>query len=103
GAKPWQTMLFVKLPLLWPSITLVAIISSISALQVFEEIFIMTHGKPLNASSTLVFQIYQTGLDTAGAMRMGYACAMGLVLFVILGIFTGFMMKTMHRFGYQAE
>jgi len=103
GARPWQTLVFVKLPLLWPSITLVAIISSISALQVFEEIFIMTHGKPLNASSTLVFHIYQTGLDTAGAMRMGYACAMGMVLFVILGVFTAFMMKAMHRFGYQAE
>lgn len=98
GANAVQTLFFVKIPALWHSITLVAIISSISALQVFEEIYIMTQGQL--DTSTLVFHIYDTGIwmQHGGQLEMGYACAMGVVLFVLLFIFSFFTVKTMSRF-----
>ncbi len=79
GAGPIQRLLYVKLPLLKPTIALVAIISSISALKVFDELFIMIPGAPA-AEKTLVPLIYQTAfLD----FRLGYASAISVVLFVM--------------------
>jgi putative chitobiose transport system permease protein len=97
GAKAHQVFLHVKLPLLWPIITMVSIISSISALQVFEEIFIMTKGKI--GTSTLVYEIYETGisLQDGTGMEMGYACAIGVVLFALLLVFSFFTVKSMER------
>jgi len=99
GCKPRQTLFYVKIPMLWPSITLVAIISSISALQVFEEIYVMTLGR-LN-TSTLVFYIYDTGIR--GDQEMGYACAMGVVLFCIIFVFTYLNVRMMGRFHITGE
>ena len=98
GATRWQTLLFVKIPALWPTITLVAIISSIAALQVFEEIYIMTNGQI--GTSTLVFEIFRNGfsMQSGGGMEMGYACAIGVVLFGLVFIFSLFTIKTMEKF-----
>ncbi len=97
GTKWHQQILYIKIPMLWHSITLVAVISAISALQVFEEIFVMTEGKPLHATSTLVFNIYKTGFDPTGDMRMGYASAQGVVLFFLILIFTYLSMKILKK------
>lgn len=102
GASRWQTLMHVKIPMLWPSITLVGIISSISALQVFEEIYVMTQGQL--STSTLVFLIYKTGIWTdRGSMEMGYACAQGVVLFLLLLVFSVLTMRTMGRFHSTGE
>ncbi len=97
GARGHQVLFHVKLPLLWPIISLVAIISSISALQVFEEIYIMTSGKI--GTSTLVYEIYETGfsMQQGGGMEMGYACAIGVALFALLLVFSIFTVKWMDR------
>jgi putative chitobiose transport system permease protein len=80
GASSWRVLLNVKLPVLWPVIALVSILSSLSALQVFEEIYVMTAGRL--GTSTLVYYMYETGLSLeAGSLEMGYACAVGVVLF----------------------
>ncbi|RMH56313.1 MAG: sugar ABC transporter permease [Bacteroidetes bacterium] len=79
GATAWQQVLYVKLPLLRPTIALVAIISSISALKVFDELYVMIPGAPA-AEKTLVPLIYQVAfLD----FRLGYASAISVVLFLI--------------------
>jgi putative chitobiose transport system permease protein len=98
GCKPHQTLFFIKIPMLWPYITLVGTISSISALQVFEEIYMMTQGRL--GTSTLVFHIYDTGIwmQHGGEQEMGYASAMGVALFLIVFVFTFFNVKIMGQF-----
>jgi putative chitobiose transport system permease protein len=89
GARPWQIIWHIKLPALLPTLQLVMIISSIAALQVFEEIYMMTQGGPLHSSSTVVFMIWGSAFDTReGRLDMGYASAMGVVLFLVLIGFT---------------
>jgi len=97
GAKAFQVLVHVKLPLLWPIVTLTSIISSISALQVFEEIYIMTSGKI--GTATLVYEIYETGISfqEGSGMEMGYACAIGVVLFALLMVFTVFTVRGFER------
>jgi putative chitobiose transport system permease protein len=97
GASPWQSFVSVKIPCLWPTISLVSILSAISAIQVFEEIYMMTNGRI--GTATLVFQIYERGfrMGGGGGIDMGYACAMGVVLFVLLFAFTGVAVRAMDR------
>lgn len=98
GCKPHQTLFHVKIPMLWPYITLVAILSSISALKVFEEIYMMTKGRL--DTSTMVFHMYDIGIwaQHGGEQEMGYACAMGVALFLVVFVFTYFNIKMMGSF-----
>jgi len=83
GANTLQKHLAVTVPHLMPTITLVSVISSISAMKVFVEIYVMTQGGPLNASKTIVYYIYQRAFEN---LDMGYASAAGVVLLVIVMI-----------------
>jgi putative chitobiose transport system permease protein len=80
GVSRWQQTLYITIPLLKPSIAVVAVMSSIAAMKVFEEVYVMTQGGPLDASKTLVFHLYETGFVD---FEMGRAAAIGVALFVI--------------------
>ncbi|MGC1248317.1 MAG: sugar ABC transporter permease, partial [Spirulinaceae cyanobacterium] len=75
--KHWD----ITLPLMRPYLILVAVISAISATKVFEEIYVMTKGGPLNSSKTVVYYIYEASFRD---FDISYACTIGLVLFVII-------------------
>ncbi len=81
GSDGWQKHWDITIPLMRPYLFLVAVISSISATKVFEEIFIMTKGEPLNSSKTIVYYLYQRAFQD---LEMSYACAIGLVLFLMI-------------------
>lgn len=85
GANRWQALWRLTVPMLWPSITFVAIVSSISALKTFTEIYVMTDGGPLNSSTTVVYYLYQQSFQN---LNMGYANAIGMVLFVLILVFS---------------
>ncbi|MCC5877752.1 MAG: sugar ABC transporter permease, partial [Candidatus Sumerlaeia bacterium] len=95
GANVWQNFWNVTVPSIWPIISLTAILSSIAALQVFEEIYMLTDGR-FN-TKTLVFEIYEKGFRPGGGIDMGYACAMGVVLFAMLFCFTALSVRVMER------
>jgi putative chitobiose transport system permease protein len=80
GVSRWQQTLHITVPLLKPQIALVAVMSSIGAMKVFEEVYVMTQGGPLDSSKTLVFYLYEAAFVD---FEMGYAAAIGVVLFVI--------------------
>jgi putative chitobiose transport system permease protein len=94
GATKWKQIWHITVPLLMPSIMIVTIMSSISAMKVFEEIYVMTGGGPLNSSKTLVFYIYEEAFDK---LQMGYASAAGVILFVITLIFSVINIKFMSK------
>ncbi len=85
GAGFLQKHLFITIPLLKSSIVFVAVVSSINALKVFVEIFIMTNGGPAYNSATIVQYLYQKAFED---LNLGYACALGLVMFVLTFIFS---------------
>ena len=80
GVSKWRQTLFITIPLLKPSIAVVAVMSSIAAMKVFEEVYVMTQGGPLDATKTLVYFIYQSAFEE---FEMGYAAAAGVVLFLL--------------------
>jgi putative chitobiose transport system permease protein len=83
GSDGWQKHFDITIPLLKPYIILVAIISAIASMKIFEEVYIMSKGGPANSTKTVVYYLYEKGFDS---LEMGYASAIGVVLF--LAIFT---------------
>lgn len=81
GSDGLQRHWDITIPLMKPYLFLVAVISSISATKVFEEVFIMTQGGPLNSSKTIVYYLYEQAFQD---LEMSYACTIGLVLFLII-------------------
>jgi putative chitobiose transport system permease protein len=85
GVSAWQQTLYITIPMLRPSMAVVTVMSSIAAMKVFEEVYVMTQGGPLDATKTLVFYIYESAFVD---FEMGYASAIGMVLFGITLVFS---------------
>ena len=85
GAGFLQKHLTVTVPQIMPTIALVSTVSTISALKVFAEIYVMTKGGPLNSSKTIVYYIYERAFEN---LDLGYASAMAVLLLVIVMIFS---------------
>ena len=85
GANELQTFKNVTVPLLSPTIFFVVIITAISSFQVFDLIYLMTQGGPLNSTNVLVYAIYKNAFEY---FNVGKASAIAYVLFVIILVLT---------------
>ncbi len=90
GAKPFQTLTRVTLPLLRPVLALVLVLTVTGSFQVFDTVAVTTQGGPVNASRVMQFYIYQKAFNE---QEFGYGSALAMVLFVILGIVAFLQMK----------
>lgn len=85
GANAIQTFTKITIPLLSPTIFFVVIITAISSFQVFDLIYLMTQGGPLDSTNVIVYAIYKNAFEY---FRIGKASALAYVLFVIIFILT---------------
>ena len=85
GASFIQKHLTVTIPHIMPTIALVSTISTISAMKVFAEIYVMTKGGPLNSSKTIVYYIYERAFEN---LDLGYASALAVILLIVVMIFS---------------
>lgn len=86
GANHWQKLKKVIIPLIRPTLIFVIVLNTIKSFQIFVEIFIMTKGGPLGATSSLVFLIYENAFVKMD--QMGYASAIAFITFAILIVFS---------------
>lgn len=80
GASWWQTQRYITLPLLGPTIRIWAFLSVIGSLQLFDMVFILTGGGPLNATETMATYMVEYG---NGRSQVGYGSAVAVILFVV--------------------
>jgi raffinose/stachyose/melibiose transport system permease protein len=81
GASTWRRFRKITLPLLAPAITVSVTLSTIYGLGVFDQVFALTGGGPVDASETLATQIYK---QTFAFGRFGYGTAISLLLTVLI-------------------
>lgn len=81
GAGFWTKIWCITLPRLRPVIAMMLIFSVIGALQVFENVFIMTGGGPGYATRTVVMHVYNLAFN---AYNLGKATALAIVLFLVI-------------------
>jgi putative chitobiose transport system permease protein len=82
GCNDFQKHWHVSLPGLRPQIVFVAVISSLAALKVFDEIYVLTNktGGILDSGVTIVFYLWKQAFQLSHA---GYASAIAIVLLVL--------------------
>ena len=85
GAGPVRSFFAITVPLVSPTTLFVFVTSIIGSFQIFDLSTILTGGGPGNATNTLVMYVYQAGFRF---LRMGYASALAMVLFLIILILT---------------
>jgi alpha-1,4-digalacturonate transport system permease protein len=85
AASPWRTLTRITLPLLMPNLIVVLVLAMIRAVQIFDEVFVLTGGGPGSATTFIVQFIYQTGFAEQIHLY-GLAAAASLVL--ALGLMT---------------
>ena len=81
GANAWDRFWKIRLPLISPTVFFGTVMTAITSLQVFDQIYVVTRGGPGSATATLGFAIYQNGFSN---YQMGYASALAWVMFLII-------------------
>jgi len=91
GASPWQLHWHITFPLLKPYFVLCTILSSISALKVFAEVYVLTPGGGVaHSTTTLLYYIYTTAFGPELDMGYGATIGIGLALLVAVVSFINF-------------
>ena len=83
GANTWQKFINITIPQLKPTIVYVLTISIYGGLAMFNESYMLHQGNnsPNNIGLTIVGYLYRQGIEKND---MGYACAVGIVLLLIV-------------------
>ncbi|MGG1552456.1 carbohydrate ABC transporter permease [Paenibacillus ferrarius] len=89
GANKVQQLRFITIPSLYNVIVFVLTITTIQAVKLFTQPYVMTNGGPENSTRTLALLIYQQGFQFRNA---GYASAVSVIFFLIV-VAISFSMK----------
>ena len=83
GASSWYFFRRIQWPLLMPTTIFVLVNALINAFRMVDHIIVMTKGGPNNASSLLLFHLYEVGFKF---WDQGYASALTAVLLALLAL-----------------
>ena len=85
GASSLRKFFSITVPLLKPTTFFLFVVCCVQSFSVFEQVNLMTDGGPMNATTTIVHQIYRRAFNE---LQMGYASSMAVVLLMITMIIT---------------
>jgi multiple sugar transport system permease protein len=102
GADKLQTFLRITVPMLRPIIFFVVTVGVIGSFQVFDQIFVMTNGGPLDSTTTVTYLIYKWAFrDTT--IKMGQATALAIILTLIILTVTLLQRRVIEGSGASTE
>lgn len=85
GAGAVRRFRSITLPLLRPATFFVFVVSMIEAIQVFDQVYVLTGGGPANATDVVTYEIYSSAFQK---LHISIACAQSVVLFLFLLVLT---------------
>ena len=92
GASGIRQFFSITLPMIRPTTLYIMVTSTIGMMQVFEVPMLLTAGGPQYSTTTILLLLYKTAFEYG---RFGRAAAMGVVLFIIIGVIALFQFRTM--------
>jgi len=100
GAGPWQRFRHVILPLLGPTTVFVGVIAFAQAITTVDHVIVMTHGGPNDATTLLLYYIFQTATEVHDP---GKAAAATVITLVVLSAVSTFGIRSLDRRGLYAS
>jgi multiple sugar transport system permease protein len=85
GASIWQRLLHITLPQIRVIMLIMLILQIIATMQIFTEPYALTDGGPNGATETVMVLLYH---DAFTNTQWGVAAALGVLLFLVLGLFS---------------
>ena len=95
GATGWKKFQRITLPLVSPTLLVASVMGIISALQVFDQPYVLTRGGPGDSTRTVVMVIYESAFRE---LEFGRASAIGLVLMIAIMLITAIPFRLARRF-----
>ena len=86
GANAMQCLRFITLPALRKTILILVLVETIWALQLFDTLYILTQGGPGLKTTVLTYLVFTQAFES---LKMGYASAIGLLLFLCILLSAG--------------
>lgn len=80
GAGSWSKLRYITIPLISPTTFFLFIVQTISALQAYDQINVLTQGGPAGSTRTLLYMYYQSAFES---FDIGEASSVAVVLVVI--------------------
>nr|WP_294700519.1 sugar ABC transporter permease [uncultured Flavonifractor sp.] len=90
GATRLQVFWKIKWPQIMPTTLYILVITTINSFQCFALIQLLTSGGPNHATDTIMYYIFQMAYNN---QNFGYANAMGVILAIIIAIFSAIQFK----------
>jgi raffinose/stachyose/melibiose transport system permease protein len=78
GASWWQTFRYITVPLLGPTVRVSVFLAIIGSLQLFDLVWVMTGGGPVDASNTMATYLIDWAFRRS---QFGYASAVSVIIF----------------------
>ena len=95
GATGWRQFRNITLPLLSPTTLVASVMAIISALQIFDQPYVLTRGGPGDSTRTAVMVIFESAFQQ---LEFGRASAIGIVLTLIIMAVTALQFRLSRRF-----
>jgi len=98
GAGSWKVFWKITLPLLVPVMSVVFIMCTVWALQLFSEPYLFTYGGPFYSTQTLVLTVYKTCFKYN---KVGYGSAISMFLLLAILLFSFFELKYFRKKAFE--
>jgi multiple sugar transport system permease protein/N,N'-diacetylchitobiose transport system permease protein len=93
-AGPWRIFRSIMLPLLVPSISIVLVLRTVEAFKVFDIIYAMTGGGPVNGTSTIAFFAYTRAFSD---QNFGIGSALSVLIVIVILILTSIYLRLLRK------
>lgn len=100
GASAWQTFRYVTIPQLSRMIVIALLLRTIDAFRIYDTIYMMTKGGPINVTSTLSWIVYDKGFKF---LDFGYGAAICVVLLVLVVSLLTFLLNKIDVFEVKVK
>jgi ABC-type sugar transport system permease subunit len=94
GVSAWQKLVRITIPLIAPSITINAVLSTIGIVTLFDLPFVLTGGGPGFKSQTIAMHVYAYAFQQ---LRTSYALALAVILGAFAILITSLQLRYLRR------
>ncbi|GIG61751.1 ABC transporter permease [Longispora fulva] len=104
GATPIQQFRHVTLPMSWDVVSVAAVLWVINSLKIFEFVYAFVgtgDSPPVQARTIPIYQFIMTTGGRSPAYELGYGCAMGVVMVVLVSVLVVLLRRVMRRDAIQ--
>jgi ABC-type sugar transport system permease subunit len=94
GASSWKVTRYITIPLMRPMIVFTLVTGIIGSFQIFEAVYLISQGGPLNKTNVMLVQIYN---DAFANTNFGMACAGATIMMILLLWFSVMNIRLLQR------